>query len=149
MASYTDALLFLKDSVDVLDDTPCCTGTIPLAANAATIFYKSDQKAKYIFRSDCYYSSSHIHYTRLLDFAHPVSEAQLEDVLKACQPAQSGFNQQPEARTMDVRHFATHLSPADLGIVEIIHDILLQGYSNRKSIRVELCKLSVYGIIYS
>jgi len=89
-----------------------------------------------------------MHYgNRLLDFAHPVNEAQLEDLLKACQPAQFGVDQ-PEARTMDERHFATHLSPADLGVVEIIHDILLQGHSNRRSIRVELSKLSVYGIIY-
>ena len=92
-----------------------------------------------------FYSLSYMHYgIRLLDFAHPVDEAQLEDLLKACQPGVD----QPEARTMDERHFATHLSPADLGIVEIIHDILLQGYPNRRSIRVELSKLNVYGITY-
>jgi len=59
MVSYTEDLLSLKGVVDVFDDTPCCTGTIPLNANTATVFYKSDQKAKYIFHSQLLFFVSH------------------------------------------------------------------------------------------
>jgi hypothetical protein len=46
---------------------------------------------------------------------------------------------------MDASRFATHFSPTDLGILEVISDALFRGRVLEQSIRLELYKLNIYG----
>ena len=88
---------------------------------------------------------------RYVDFYHP-TDAQLENLAKACQPATFGMNQQDvydetyrKAGKMDVGRFSTQFQPANHGIIGVIRDVLLGNGADLASIRVELYKLNVYG----
>jgi len=92
---------------------------------------------------------------RLLDFSQ-ATDQQLDNLTRACNPATFGRNQQDvldesyrKAGKMDANRFATQFSPTDLGIPEIVSDLLLRGRVPQKSIRLELYKLNVYGNVLS
>lgn len=90
---------------------------------------------------------------RFVDFAKPTEE-QLVALAEACQPETTGRNNEMvvdessrKVGKMDTSQFATQFSPLTNGIIGSVDAGLLQGKFNgtRKSIRVELCKLNVYG----
>lgn len=87
---------------------------------------------------------------RFIDFAHP-TDAQLENLMNACQPATLAMDQNDvgdeaycTAWKMDAGHFSTQFHPADQGIIEVLGDVLLKGHDT-KSIRMELYELNMYG----
>jgi hypothetical protein len=88
--------------------------------------------------------------SRVLDFTK-VTDQQLDSLAKACDPATFGVDQKDvldvsyrKAGKMDANRFATHFSPTNLGVVEVISDRLLRGRAE-KSISIELYKLNIYG----
>lgn len=94
-------------------------------------------------------------FASFLDFTHP-TDAELENLAKACQPATFGFDQKDvldeayrKAGKIDTDRFAVNFSPSDLGIIETISDSLLRGRLQSKSIRSELYKLNVYGMLFA
>lgn len=94
-----------------------------------------------------YYSLSH----SSIDFSTAVSDAQLEHLAQACQPATFGVQQLDvldesyrKAWKMDTVDFSTNFKPNNTGIIQDIHGLLL---TNPESpIRIELHKLNVYGM---
>jgi hypothetical protein len=86
-----------------------------------------------------------------VDFAK-VTDQQLDNLAKACDPATFGLAQKDvldesyrRAGKMDANRFATHFSPIDSGLLEIVSDLLLRGRVPEKSIHLELYKLNIYG----
>ena len=87
----------------------------------------------------------------MLDFMN-VTDRQLDNLAKACGLATFGLAQKDvfdesyrKAGKMDANPFATHFSPTDQGILEIVNDFLLRGRVLQKSIQSELYKLNIYG----
>ena len=80
-----------------------------------------------------------------MDFTK-LTDQQLDNLAKACDPATSGLAQEDRrsAGKMDASRFATHFSPSDAGILEIVSDVLLRGRVPEKSIRLELSQLNIY-----
>ena len=90
-----------------------------------------------------------------MDFTN-VTDLQLDNLARACDPATFGLAQKDvldesyrKAGKMDANRFATHFSPTDQGILEIVSDFLLRGRVPEKSIRLELYKLNIYGTCFS
>jgi hypothetical protein len=86
-----------------------------------------------------------------IDFSTTVDDAQVEQLVQACQPATSGIQQKDvldesyrKAWKMDAVKFATNFNPINTGIIQAIHDLLLKD--SESSIRAELYKLNVYGM---
>jgi hypothetical protein len=86
-----------------------------------------------------------------IDFSTAVTDAQLEHLAQACQPATFGVQQQDvldesyrKAGMMDAVNFSTNFNPNNTGIIESIRDFLIED--RETSIQVELHKLNVYGM---
>ena len=86
-----------------------------------------------------------------IDFSTVVSDAQLERLAQACQPATFGRQQQDvldesyrKAGKMDALNLSTNFNPNKTGIMQAIHDLLLKN--PELSIQAELHKLNVYGM---
>jgi len=80
------------------------------------------------------------------------SEADLQDLSDACQPATFGVNKEDvldesyrKAGKMDVADFTTNFVVEDLGLMDVIRSELLEGHESNKAIKAELYKLNVYG----
>lgn len=80
------------------------------------------------------------------------SEAQLQHLSQACDPATFGVNQQDvldesyrKAGKLDLANFATKFNLERSGLMDIIRAELLQGHNHTKRINAELYKLNVYG----
>ena len=83
-----------------------------------------------------------------------VTDQQLDNLFKSCDPATFGRAQQDvldesyrKAGKLDANRFATHFSPTDVGILETVSDLLLRDRVPEKSIHLELYKLNVYGCV--
>ncbi|KDR78105.1 hypothetical protein GALMADRAFT_1301839 [Galerina marginata CBS 339.88] len=133
MSSPTTSLDVFKAAFENISELPYCSGTVPLDASTATLFYRAGNKAE------------------LLNFAN-ATETQLSSLAEACQQATFGVNQKDvldesyrKAGKLDSTEFATQFSPLSSGIVDTIRESLLQGEHAEKSIKVELYKLNVYG----
>ena len=93
-----------------------------------------------------YHSLSH----SFIDFSSAVSDAQLEHLAQACQPATFSVRQRDvldesyrKAGKMDTVEFSTNFNPSNTSIIQGIDGLL---HKNPESpIRVELHKLNVYG----
>ena len=89
---------------------------------------------------------------RCIDLAN-ASEADLQALSNACQPATFGLNNTDVydesyrlARKMDTSDFATKFDPEDCGLLDLIADDFLDCGSDVKSrVICELYKLNVYG----
>ncbi|KAL1708448.1 hypothetical protein EV121DRAFT_287571 [Schizophyllum commune] len=89
---------------------------------------------------------------RCIDLAN-ASEADLQALSDACQPATFGLNNTDVydesyrlARKMDTKDFATKFDPEDCGLLDLIADDFLDCGSDVKSrVICELYKLNVYG----
>ena len=86
-----------------------------------------------------------------IDFSTAVTDAQLEHLAQACQPAAFGVEQKDvldesyrKAGKMDAVNFSTNFNPYNTGIMQSIRSLLLKNPES--PIRVELHKLNVYGM---
>ena len=80
------------------------------------------------------------------------SEADLQDLSDACQPATFGVNEEDvldesyrKACQMDVADFTTNFIVEDSGLMDVIRSELLEGHESNSAIKAELYKLNVYG----
>jgi hypothetical protein len=80
------------------------------------------------------------------------SEADLQNLSDACQPATLGVNKEDvldesyrKAGKMDVADFTTNFVIEDSGLMDVIRSELLEGHESNKAIKAELYKLNVYG----
>ncbi|TDL27749.1 hypothetical protein BD410DRAFT_781632 [Rickenella mellea] len=89
--------------------------------------------------------------TRSIQFA-TATEAQLDELAKACQPATFGANQEDvldetyrKAGKMDLHHFAINFSPERIGLALALKWRLLGLDADERNIKLEPYKLNVYG----
>ena len=86
-----------------------------------------------------------------IDFSTAVSDAQLDHLVQACQPATFGVQQKDvldesyrKAWKMVTVNFSTNFNPNNTGIMQAICNLLVKDPA--KSTQVELHKLNVYGM---
>jgi hypothetical protein len=80
------------------------------------------------------------------------SDANLQDLSDACQPATFSINKENvldksyrKAGKMDIADFATTFIVENSGLMDVICSELLEGHKSNKAIKAELYKLNVYG----
>lgn len=90
-------------------------------------------------------------FPRSLDFSS-CSNDELEQLALTCDAATFGLNDQDvldptyrKAGKLDTTCFASKFDPVHSGLLDVLHDILLEGHGAEKRIRAELYKLNVYG----
>ena len=135
------------------EEVPLCTGTIPLHANNSQLYYRNPADGSLGYTPVnlfFYYADDSLSHS-LIDFSTAVSDAQLEHLAQACQPATFGVQQQDvldesyrKAGKMDAANFSTNFNPNNTGIMQAIRDLLVKNPES--SIQVELHKLNVYGM---
>ena len=83
------------------------------------------------------------------------TEEELRNLSAACDPATFGVHAEDrldenyrKAGQLDCSDFATKFSPDGSGLVDAIHSQFLEGHDANKSIRAELYKLNVYGLLF-
>ena len=88
---------------------------------------------------------------RFINFASSTSE-QLDQLAAACSPATFGLEGQDvydesyrKALKMDAADFAVQFDPTISNLIKTIEESLLQGQTEKMSIRPEVYKLNVYG----
>jgi len=91
---------------------------------------------------------------RFINFASSTPE-QLDQLAAACGRATFGRGNQDvydesyrKALKMDITDFAVQFDPTVSGLVKIIEGNLLQGQTDKMSIRPEIYKLNVYGSLF-
>ncbi|KIM74762.1 hypothetical protein PILCRDRAFT_14200 [Piloderma croceum F 1598] len=89
--------------------------------------------------------------TSCINLSNP-SEAELQHLSEAYQPATFGVNQENvydesyrKALQMDTSGFATKFAVADSSLMDVVRSGLLAGHDSKKAINAELYKLNVYG----
>ncbi|TDL27720.1 hypothetical protein BD410DRAFT_760853 [Rickenella mellea] len=87
---------------------------------------------------------------RSIQFAN-ATEAQLDELVRACQPATFGANQEDvldenyrKAGKMDLSHFSINFNPERLGLALEVKSRLLVPDADERSIKLEPYKLNVY-----
>ncbi|KAG6826136.1 hypothetical protein H0H92_001026 [Tricholoma furcatifolium] len=118
----------------IVQKPPFCQGTVALKDGDATIFYKEEGNS-----------------ARWLDLSCS-SEDDVAHLATACERATFGLNQENvldeayrKAGKMDTEKFSTKFDPIRLQIVDRVHEQLLEGDNEKKSIDCQLYKLNVYG----
>ncbi|KAG1718203.1 hypothetical protein EDB19DRAFT_1800771 [Suillus lakei] len=121
----------LKNAIS--DTQPYCGGILTVPVDRFTLFYGKDATLGRIDLSQA-------------------SEAQLQHLSQACDPATFGVNQQDvldesyrKAGKLNVVNFATKFNLERSGLMDTIRVELLQGHNYTKPINAELYKLNVYG----
>ncbi|TDL27718.1 hypothetical protein BD410DRAFT_781599 [Rickenella mellea] len=129
--------ILLKPLADAVKEcgknAPWCTGTCNVAPE--------DLKLYFDYGTDI----------RSIHFAN-ATEAQLDELAKACQPATFGANQEDvldenyrKAGKMDLNHFSINFSPERIGLAMEVKFRLLGLDADERNIRLEPYKLNVYG----
>ena len=102
-------------------------------------------------RSNVFASRVTYHTHSFIDFASPTPE-QLDRLAAACSPATFGRGDQDvydesyrKALKMDASHFSAQFDPTVSSLTRTIEENLLQGETEKMSIRPEIYKLNVYG----
>ncbi|KAI9061871.1 hypothetical protein FKP32DRAFT_1575007 [Trametes sanguinea] len=127
-------------STAIIVKPPYCYGTVPLAEDNFVLFYGKDESA------------------RRINLSRATAE-QLQHLAETCDPATFGVDGQDvydetyrKAGKLDARHFSLNLSPAQVGLLDIVRDHLLVETASRaispdqyNNIHAELYKLNVYG----
>ena len=80
------------------------------------------------------------------------SEAELEHLARACDPATFGVNQKDvldesyrKAGKIDTENFSAKFNLERSGLIDVVRFELLEGHDGKKPIEAELYKLNVYG----
>ncbi|KAF8834700.1 hypothetical protein BDN67DRAFT_1072631 [Paxillus ammoniavirescens] len=112
---------------------PFFSGTCPASSDQCTLLYRTVD----VFRE-----------INLLS----ATEAELDALTKACQPAMFGRNEEDvfdesyrKAWKMDESDFMTNFNPQKAGLVDTIRSELLGRADEKRPINLELYKLNVYG----
>jgi hypothetical protein len=132
---------------------PAAFGTLSIQSDQSTIFYGKKGNTEYAI---CDHSSLFAHWLTddliisRINLSN-ASEADLQHLSDACQPATFGVNGEDvldesyrKAGKMDVTDFATNFVVEDSGMMDIIRSELLEGHESNKAIKAELYKLNVY-----
>ncbi|EAU84549.2 hypothetical protein CC1G_00068 [Coprinopsis cinerea okayama7 len=129
----------LQETVEKLVVPGHCSGTYPLQAGKAGLFYFADNDHTAVGG---------------LDFASPngVPDTRLEDLVKACEPAKFGLGDRDvldetyrKAWKLDASKLATQFDVVRSGILTTVHDALLQYESSTLLLEAHVDKLNVYG----
>ena len=140
----------LKDALSY-DRPPLCSGTISPPLEGFYLYYGKENPRYYrgrtfqptaeLTRSTC----------RFINFLSSTPE-QLDQLAAACDQATFGRGNQDvydesyrKALKMDAANFAVHFDPILSGLIKTVEENLLQGQTEKMSIRPEIYKLNVYG----
>jgi hypothetical protein len=89
---------------------------------------------------------------RYIDFAN-TTFSQLEQLVKACEPAPFGLNDKDvldetyrKAGKMDSELFSTPLVPEHTDLIKVLRGHLLEGPDSIRKLKIEPYKLNVYGV---
>jgi hypothetical protein len=138
----------LRDSIS--QKQPAAFGTLSIQSDQSTIFYGKKGNTEYAI---CSLFAHWLTYDLIISRINlsNASEADLQHLSDACQPATFGVNGEDvldesyrKAGKMDVTDFATNFVVEDSGIMDIIRSELLEGHESNKAIKAELYKLNVY-----
>ncbi|EAU84546.1 hypothetical protein CC1G_00065 [Coprinopsis cinerea okayama7 len=137
-SALTEHLRELQERVEELVVPRHCYGTFPLEEGKAKLFYENADGQR-IGR---------------IDFAHPngVDDAQLQDLVEACEPAKFGRGDQDvldetyrKAWKLDAAKFATQFDVVNSGILVTVRDALLQYAKSADILEARLDKMNIYG----
>ncbi|TFK31127.1 hypothetical protein BDQ12DRAFT_619515 [Crucibulum laeve] len=127
-----------QDKIDAVKSAiskkpPYVSGTLSLPSNAGLLFYRKGEESSF------------------LDLT-AVSEAQLQALEQACEPATFGVNQKDvldesyrKASKLDTSNFSTNLDLSATQLIDQIRKDLLEDYGGERGVIAELYKLNVYG----